>query len=93
MVGSDGFRRQLCLCRRLCRAIFKQNASCRAVYQYAKEHLPQYSKVLLAMRWGSQMPENSHSLAYDADFFKKFDLMLQKTFFGKTSGLPDDRQS
>ena len=58
--------------------IFKQNASCRAVYEYAKEHLPQYSKVLLAMRWGSQMPENSHSLAYDADFFKKFDLMLQK---------------
>lgn len=58
--------------------VFKQNASCRAVYEYAKEHLPQYSKVLLAMRWGSQMPENSHSLAYDADFFKKFDLMLQK---------------
>lgn len=50
--------------------VFKQNASCRAVYEYAKEHLPQYSKVLLAMRWGSQMPENSHSLAYDADFFK-----------------------
>ena len=58
--------------------VFKKNASCRAVYQYAKEHLPQYSKVLLAMRWGSQMPENSHSLAYDTDFFKKFDLMLQK---------------
>ena len=65
--------------------VFKQNASCRAVYEYAKEHLPQYSKVLLAMRWGSQMPENSHSLAYDADFFKKFDLMLQKLSSEKQS--------
>lgn len=57
--------------------VFKKNASCRAVYQYAKEHLPRYSKVLLAMRWGSQMPENSNSVSYDADFFKKFDTMLQ----------------
>mgnify|MGYP000872624955 FL=1 len=57
--------------------VFKKNASCRAVYQYAKEHLPRYSKVLLAMRWGNQMPENSNSLSYDNDFFKKFDTMLQ----------------
>jgi len=28
------------------------------------------------MRWGSQMPENSHSLAYDADFFKKRYLVI-----------------
>ena len=57
--------------------VFKQNASCRAFYQYAKEHLPRYSKVLLAMRWGNQMPENSNSISYDADFFQKFDTMLQ----------------
>lgn len=30
------------------------------------------------MRWGSQMPENSRSLAYDAGFFQKFDRMLHK---------------
>ena len=57
--------------------VFKQNASCRAFYQYAQEHLPRYSKVLLAMRWGNQMPENSNSISYDADFFQKFDTMLQ----------------
>ena len=51
--------------------VFKKNASCRAVYQYAKEHLPRYSKVLLAMRWGSQMPENSNSLSYDNDLLLK----------------------
>ena len=32
--------------------VFKQNASCRAVYEYAKEHLPQYSKVLFGHALG-----------------------------------------
>lgn len=58
--------------------VFQNWAACRAVYRYAEEHLPQYSKVVLSMRWGSQMPENSRSLAYDAGFFKKFDRMLHK---------------
>ncbi|WP_061727098.1 acyltransferase family protein, partial [Neisseria meningitidis] len=58
--------------------VFQNWAACRAVYRYAEEHLPRYSKVVLAMRWGSQMPENSRSLAYDAGFFQKFDRMLHK---------------
>lgn len=58
--------------------VFQNWAACRAVYRYAEEHLPLYSKVVLAMRWGSQMPENSRSLAYDAGFFQKFDRMLHK---------------
>lgn len=58
--------------------VFQNWAACRAVYRYAEEHLPQYSKVVLSMRWGSQMPENSRSLAYDAGFFQKFDRMLHK---------------
>lgn len=58
--------------------VFQNWAACRAVYRYAEEHLPRYSKVVLAMRWGSQMPENSRSLAYDAGFFTKFDRMLHK---------------
>lgn len=58
--------------------VFQNWAACRAVYRYAEEHLPRYPKVVLAMRWGSQMPENSRSLAYDAGFFQKFDRMLHK---------------
>lgn len=58
--------------------VFQNWAACRAVYRYAEEHLPRYSKVVLSMRWGSQMPENSRSLAYDAGFFQKFDRMLHK---------------
>lgn len=57
--------------------VFQQN-SCRAVYRYAEEHLPQYSNVILSMRWGNQMPENSASISHDADFFRKFDNMLKK---------------
>ncbi|PSJ79269.1 acyltransferase family protein [Neisseria iguanae] len=58
--------------------IFHKNASCRAMYEYAEQHLPNYPIVILAMRWSNQMAENSTSVGYDPDFFKKFASTLAK---------------
>lgn len=58
--------------------IFHKNPTCRAVYQYAGQHLPDYPIVMLVMRWSNQLPNDRLSVGYDPDFFKKFDAMLGK---------------
>lgn len=60
--------------------IYHKSAPCRTVYQYAKQHLPEYKKVMLIMRWGNQVPNPNArlSVAYDKDFFEKFKKTLNK---------------
>lgn len=58
--------------------VYHKSPTCRAVYRYAQQHLPEYKKVMLIMRWGNQIPNPNArlSIAYDKDFFEKFDKML-----------------
>lgn len=56
--------------------LFDSSSACRAVHEYARTHLQEYPVVFLAMRWGNQM--DSQSIAYDPQFFTKFDATLAR---------------
>lgn len=54
-------------------AIYQKSPACRAVYNYAGQHLQDYPQVILSMRWASQIEQKDKraSVAYDPDFFRK----------------------
>ncbi|QEY27056.1 acyltransferase family protein [Neisseria zalophi] len=58
--------------------VYRSSQSCRLQNQYGREHSQEYPIIMLAMRWGSQIPVAPLSQAYDYDFFNKLENTLQQ---------------
>ncbi|MCS4534168.1 acyltransferase family protein [Neisseria montereyensis] len=58
--------------------VYRNNKSCRLQNQYGHDHIKEYPIVMLAMRWGSQIPVVPLSKAYDPNFFNKLENTLKQ---------------
>ena len=57
--------------------VYRYNRSCQVQHKYAKDNIGRYPIIMLAARWGAQIPQKKQSLAYDPDFFTKLENTLK----------------